>query len=483
MLVSGMMEFYEFRIIDRNSEAAGVPVSRLMDNAGSVIARSIETYFPERTSVVFICGPGNNGGDGMTAALKVSAFRETVVVPASPDMAPKSEMLRQRYAAVSKLSSSLDVLDRIPPERLLIVDCLLGYGVDRPPEGRFLELIEMMNSLRKKGAAVLAIDVPSGFPYPRHVLPDMTITFVDMKKGMDEESCGKVVVGDIGIPETALNYTGPGDMLLYPVPSAESHKGNNGIVTVIGGSIFPGAPVFSSLAAYRTGADLVYTVVPSRMAGTVSSFSPNIMAFGFNEGELSEKTLNSIIHWIDRSNAVVIGPGTTYDSFNSVAETLITRTDKPMVIDASAIETVGRRKDLLRGKKAVITPHAVEFLKLTGEMPGNSLEERKEKVQKWSAKIGATILLKGRIDIVSDGTRIKLNSTGNPGMTVGGTGDVLTGVVAALMSKGLDPFNSARLGAYINGSAGDICFREKSYGLLSTDLIEAIPEVIRNSLS
>jgi hydroxyethylthiazole kinase-like uncharacterized protein yjeF len=477
-----MLEFEEFRVADRNSEAAGVPVSQLMENAGAQLAQELLSQFQDRSHAVFFCGSGNNGGDGFVAARIVSARKDTAVITASAERPPAGSLLEEKFSLISRLVRDDTYTETVAAADTVIVDCLLGSGIDRPPAGRYLELIRKINDMHSRGAAVVAADVPSGFPFPEHVIPDVTVTFMDTKAGMNEHNSGRIRIADIGIPEKALTYTGPGEMLLFPIPKATSHKGNNGIVTVIGGSVFPGAPVFSSLAAYRTGADLVYTLVPGRMHDIVSSFSPNIMAFACGKDEFSEAGIRAGMNWVERSGAVVIGPGTLFDSFDSVATRLIGEISKPMVIDASAIETVGRRNELLHGKRSVVTPHAVEFFKLTGEKLDDDIDSRKEAVRKWAGRLGTTILLKGRIDIISDGERIKLNGTGNAGMTVGGTGDVLTGIVAALMAKGLSPFNAARLGAYINGSAGDICFGRKSYGLLATDVIEAVPEVLASTL-
>ena len=477
-----MLEFEEFRVADRNSEFAGMPVSRLMENAGAQLANEILSGFHDRKHAVFFCGSGNNGGDGFVAARLVSESKDTAVIVASAERPPAGSLLGEKFSNISGLVRDDSCTETLPATDIVIVDCLLGSGIDRPPAGRYLELIRKINELHSRGAAVLAADIPSGFPFPEHVIPDVTVTFMDTKTGMNEHNSGTIRIVDIGIPSKALEYTGPGEMLLFPVPHSSSHKGNNGIVTVIGGSIFPGAPVFSSLAAYRTGADLVYTLVPGRMHDIVSSFSPNLMAFACGENDFTEADIRTAMEWVERSGAVVIGPGTLFSSFDSIATKLITEISKPMVIDASAIETVGRRNGLLHGKKTVVTPHSVEFFKLTGEEPGDDVASRKEAVSKWSRRLGTTILLKGRIDVISDGERTKLNETGNAGMTVGGTGDVLTGIVAALLAKGLSPFNAARLGAYINGSAGDICFGRKSYGLLATDVIEAVPEVLLNSL-
>lgn len=477
-----MLEMSDSRVIDRNAEAAGVTVSTLMENAGKCVADLIETKFGDRKHIVFVCGPGNNGGDGFVAAGILSRSRKTsVILMRGSTEAQQRPHLKERLDRVSGLVGDASLLESPGQKRTLIVDCLLGSGISRPPSGEFRNIIQSINEARTGGAAVVSVDVPSGFPFDEHVKPDVTITFTDKKSGMNESNSGRIVVADIGIPDRALKYTGPGEMELYPVPEKYSHKGNNGIVTVIGGGVFSGAAVFSSLAAYRTGADLVYTFVPESSLLTVASFSPSIMAFPVEERKVSSEDIGRILLWAEKSGSALIGPGTDASSHDFITE-VIRRISCPLVIDAGGIEAAGKNHAILSGKDAVITPHSMEFYKLTGAFLEEDIESRKSTVMKWASKLGVTILLKGAVDIISDGRRTRLNETGNAGMTVGGTGDVLAGIVAALMSKGLSGFDAARLGAYMNGCAGDICFMKKSYGLVASDVIEAIPEVLISHL-
>ncbi len=469
------------RISDRNAEAAGVPLSTLMENAGRCIVATIDSEFGSMKHVVFVCGPGNNGGDGFAAAFILSRRRDVSVIVAGKPGIQRKPDLDEKLDRVSGLVREASILGSPEMKKTLIVDCLLGSGINRQPSGEFLRIVRMINEARRNGSAVLSVDVPSGFPYEERVNPDVTVTFMDAKSGMNESNSGRIITVDIGIPERAMKYTGPGEMELYPVPKSHSHKGNNGIVTVIGGGAFAGAVVFSSLAAYRAGADLVYTFVPGTSVRTVASFSPSIMAFPAGDTSLSPDSIDRIMPWIGRSGAALVGPGTDATSVD-FTERLLSRISCPLVIDAGGIEVAGKNHDLLSGKDVVITPHAREFTMLTGKHLEEDLDSRKESVIEWASRLGVTILLKGAVDIISDGRRVRLNDTGNPGMTVGGTGDVLAGIVAALMSKGLGGYNAARLGAYMNGCAGDLCFGRKSYGLVANDVIEAIPEVLMAQL-
>ncbi len=178
-------------------------------------------------------------------------------------------------------------------------------------------------------------------------------------------------------------------------------------------------------------------------------------------------------------DAVVIGPGLGRDPETLVAvHNLIRALEKPLVIDADGITAVAKDVSCLEGKQGVITPHKMEFYRLSGTKLDAGLEKRMEQVKSFAKRLGVTILLKGRHDIITDGKRVKVNQTGNPGMSVGGTGDVLAGLVGALLGKGLAPFDAARLAAFANGYAGDIAFRELSYGMTASDLLDKIPSVL-----
>jgi len=464
----------ESRIIDRNAVYRGISIQVLMEKAGKAVAAAVSDF--RRGHVVIFCGRGNNGGDGFAAAAFLRDRFDVRVIMSERDYSPPTPLLRSFYEGISDL-----VGDGVESEAgdTVIVDALLGSGISRPAAGNYAQLIARINELHESGAAVVSVDVPSGFPFSPAVTPDATVMMQTGKEGVDEKSGGKLIIADIGIPEKAVRYTGPGEMLLYPLPGSESHKGNNGIVTVIGGGKFCGAPVFSSLAAYRTGADLVYTLIPPHFTVSAAAVSPNLMVFPASAERDAEFSREAVIGWIERSTAVAVGMGMVDDAeTSSFLERIFPDLKCPCVLDAGAIPLLSRKRERLASRNVVATPHSGEFEKLTGEKPAGDLDARGEQVREWASRLGITILLKGRIDVISDGKHVKFNDTGNPGMTVGGTGDVLTGVVAALMSKGCSPFNAARLGAFMNGRAGDMVFESRSFGLLATDLIEAIPSVI-----
>jgi hydroxyethylthiazole kinase-like uncharacterized protein yjeF len=322
---------------------------------------------------------------------------------------------------------------------------------------------------------------------------------------MDEKNSGKIIVVDIGIPKKAIDFVGPGELkTYYPIPKEDSHKGDNGRVLVIGGGPYIGAPALSGLSALRTGSDLVFIVSPKKAARAITSFSPllitpeklaketarlspNLIVNELNNEEiLVLEDIEIIENYIPKVDTVVIGPGLGSEKITKDAiEKIIlkcAKSGKSLVIDADAIQVVGKKPSIVKYSETVITPHVGEFKELTNVQLDNNLERRKKKVEQWAKKLGVTILLKGPIDIISDGKQTKLNNIHNKAMTVGGTGDVLAGIVGSLLSKKVEPFNAARIGAFLNGSAGNQAFEKKSYGLITTDIIEEIPSILKKYL-
>jgi hydroxyethylthiazole kinase-like uncharacterized protein yjeF len=258
---------------------------------------------------------------------------------------------------------------------------------------------------------------------------------------------------------------------------AASHKGQNGRVLVVGGSkLYYGSPILVSLSAFRTGVDLVYLLAPDYTARYIGPRYPDFIVWGYKGEYLSKKALPLFEELRSKTDAMVIGNGITKQpGVLKTASELIGKWSKPLVIDADAI----RPKLKTNSEQVLYTPHAVEFSRLTGRSTPENLEKRIKLVEKTAKELSATILLKGRPDIISDGDRLMLNNIHNPGMTVGGTGDTLAGIACALLSQKHSAFESACMAAYINGSAGNLAMKKYGYSLLASDLINEIPAVMK----
>lgn len=274
----------------------------------------------------------------------------------------------------------------------------------------------------------------------------------------------------------------------FPRP-AGAHKYDFGLLLIIGGGEFyTGSPALAGMAAFRTGVDMVQILAPARAANIIASFSPNLAAYPLEGKWLNKKNLPNLILMTEAAkqvapdrSAIVIGGGLgrSEETKEAVLEYLEQIKIKA-VIDADGIHAVAKTPEILKGKNFLLTPHAFEFFVLTGkEVKNLSFEEKIKVVKEEAARLGCVILLKGEKDIISDGKEVAINETGSPYLTVGGTGDTLAGICGSLLAQGIEPFLAAQAAAFINGKAGEIAAKKFGPGLTATDLIEAIPEVLK----
>lgn len=266
----------------------------------------------------------------------------------------------------------------------------------------------------------------------------------------------------------------------YPKRDLWSHKGQFGYVLIIAGSErYSGSPIFNGIAALRSGADLVTIVGPKRAMDTAASFLPDIITYPL-AGELSLKHVSKILSLAKSFQSLIIGCGLNRSkgTYRAIRE-IIKKIDLPMVIDAEAIRAIAEQKEIVKNKKVIITPHGEEFRILTGEKLKLEVEDRKEKVKKWANKLKAVILLKGLVDVISDGEKVALNKTGSFFMTKGGFGDTLSGVCGTLLGRKVEPFEAAEVAAYINGRAGELAGKKYEEGVLASDIFEFISTVIK----
>ncbi len=455
-----MISAIDSRVLDANSEALGVPVASLMDNAGKAVADFLTHNYPSE-KILFVCGPGNNGGDGFAAALRMDPSRVKVALLKKASEI-HTDIARERYSLL-ECDISLYSKDCIE-EYDIIVDCALGTGISSTVRDPYRQFITDANASEKP---IISVDIPSGFGTDLAIMPHHTVTFHDIKKGMDASNCGEIIVVDIGIPADASNIVGPGDMIRYPLPVKDSHKGQNGRLMIIAGGPYFGAPIMAALAALRVGTDIVRVFTPESSADIVSHSSPVLMVSSLRGDRLLPEHTDVLLRESERFDAALIGPGLgTHPDTVSAIRGFVEGCRIPMVIDADGITAVA---DMALPENTIVTPHSEEFLKLNPQ----GLDQ-----QTLSTIIHATILKKGKVDTITDGRRIRWNHTGTSAMTGAGTGDVLAGTVAGLLSKGMSSFDAACLGAFITGMAGEMAFKDRSYGLIATDVIDHIPSVL-----
>jgi NAD(P)H-hydrate epimerase len=277
---------------------------------------------------------------------------------------------------------------------------------------------------------------------------------------------------------------------IYKERQKDARKYDFGLLVVIGGSEFySGSPALSALAAFKTGVDMVRIIAPKRAADIIAGFSPNLAAFPLEGNYLNKKHFSVLLEMTDGAKeasrgktAVVIGGGIgNNEEVRELVIEYLKQVSLPAVIDADAVKCLAKNSEVISGKNFLITPHSNEFFVLTGrEVWGKSEEEKIKIVREEAERLKTTLLLKGPVDIISDGRETALNRTGSPYMTKGGTGDTLAGICGALIARGIDIFTAAQAGAYINGLAGELAAKKFGESLTATDLIEAISEAIRD---
>lgn len=492
---------FEMRAIETNAEYFGISLIQLMENAGRNVAEEIASrYNSKKTKVAIICGPGGNGGDGFVAARYLTCLGFKVKVFLATSSAKIShESTKKNYFFLKNLRNHIPIIEvkdstLIPDfETDVVVDALLGIGLTgklRPP---ILQMVQKINSMK---TYCVAVDVPTGINSDtgevlgNAVKADLTVTFYKTKPGFinAKDYTGDVIVKNIGLPQILEHFSGPGDVKLAVKPRfPESHKGVFGRLLVIGGNaVFSGAPALAGLAALRTGVDVVTIAAPEKTARAISSMSPALITLKMKGKHLNIRNLSLIEKQLNSATAVVLGPGLGLhnDTKETVEEIikLIEKTKTPLLLDADGLKIFAEFKRKIN-VPLVLTPHIKEYEILTGNLLPSKSNEKIKNVQSEARKLGATILLKSPVDIISNEEQFKYNFTGNPGMTVGGTGDVLSGIVGGFLAMGVNSFNAAVAGAFINGAAGDFVAVEKGYHMLPTDVIEWIPHVIDDPMA
>ena len=489
-----------------------------MESAGKSLAEEvgkIAVYtFSKPVKVVIFTGSGGNGGDGFVAAryllnrgydVDIYMLKDNI---RSKEAKVNFEILQNMKPRLSHLNIyNLKTLEDINNTEVakstnseyVIVDGLLGTGIKGNLQTNVKRAIEIIN---QSSGIKISVDVPSGMdPLTGEVndlavVPDYTISFHKIKTGVrdaDEELVGGLVTADIGIPFEAEYFVSYGDFLRLKNRDENSHKGNNGRLLIVGGSKdYSGAPAIAGMAAIGAGADLVYVATPEKSAEAIKSTSPDLIVKSLEGDKLSLRHSEEILEMADNVDAVLIGPGAGIDDETSkLFNVLVTKIKKPIVLDADSLKQV--ELSLIKNREDIIlTPHIFEFksfFNITDDLKldidsydFNKVDENITQFQQITRQIKATVLVKGKYDLILSGTRFRINKSGNAGMTVGGTGDALAGISASLLAQGLNSFDSACLGVFINGLAGERAFDVKGNGFSATDLVSYIGNVIKDGL-
>lgn len=495
----------DMRILELNADYLGVTLGMLMQSAGREVAAVVEAKeHVKGKRVVVVCGTGGNGGDGMVAARYLYGAGANVEVYltgseesiSSPDTLVNWRILKNiRGISVSSLRSESDVKSCKAITRAdVLIDAMLGIGLGSQTREPMATAVKAFNNSE---ARKYSVDIPSGIDSDsgdvrgEAVKADVTITLHAPKPGLliATEYVGELRVADIGIPRDADLVCGTGDLWLYTRPrKPTAHKGDFGRILVIGGSeVFSGAPALTAMAALRTGADLVSVLAPEPVFQVIRSYSPNLMVRSLGTQVLVPDCLGLVQESAQNCDVVAIGPGLgqskeTLSAACSIVEALVSD-QKLLVVDADGLKALGASDVKLDPERCVVTPHWGELKILMGKELGDSddPDNRIQRAVQGSAKFNTVVLLKGAVDVVTyPNGRYKLNYTGVPAMTVGGTGDVLTGIVAAMLSRGHGAFKAACAAAFVSGLAGECAFRELGNHIMATDCIAKIPDVMKS---
>jgi NAD(P)H-hydrate epimerase len=491
----------------------GVPMSALMGNAGSAVARFIERRYPEAKRLLFLCGKGNNGGDGIVAAKVLAAKGDrAITIAILGEVSDLKETPAKELRALQAAAPQVTVVgmkeDSLPEFESfdLIVDAIVGTGFKPPLTGLGAEVRDRVASLR---TPVVAVDLPSGWDADSaeqksldafradavvtFTAPKLAHVFGNLTRG---NVFGPVVVAEIGSPDAVisssgdLHWGGASKTVAETPRDVNSNKGKFGHVLLVGGSYgTAGAPSMSSLAAMRAGAGLVTAAVPESIVNLVAQIAPELMIAPLTqgaEGAVDLRNLDRLDVLMKKISVVAVGPGlSTKGEASEFARQLVAKTTVPMVIDADALNAFDvTRAHLLdgAGRTIVLTPHPGEFSRLTGLTVKEVEADRINLARTFATKHHVTLVLKGWRTLVAhpDGS-IAVNTTGNPSMAKGGSGDILTGIVAAMLAQFPDNVAEAvEAGVYLHGLAGDFAAHAMDeHTVLATDTVAHLSDAFR----
>ena len=474
------------RALDRTAINSGVPGFKLMQRAGHAAFDRLRQRWPEVRKLTLLCGGGNNGGDGFVVAVLAHrlGMQVQLLCVGGDDFAERlSGEALEAWEWLQRESVSWQLYREQPFTGELIIDGLLGTGISGEVRDPFRAAIKQIN---RAGLPVVALDIPSGLCSDSGavlgvaVKADMTVTFIGVKRGLlthQGPACtGELLFDGLRVSDDVYEsvdvagfITGADDVShLLPPRDKTAHKGHCGHVLVIGGDTgMGGAAIMAAQAAGRCGAGLVTVATRTEHLSAVLSRYPEAMAVGVRSGTELEP-------FIERADVLVVGPGLGQNAWGEQLLMKAIGCNKPLVLDADALNLLTLRREFgrLNGERWVITPHPGEAARLLGCSVAELQADRFAAVVELQTAFGGVALLKGAGSLSFDGDALHLNPTGNPGMASGGMGDVLSGVIGALIAQGLSAADATRLGAWLHGTAADrSATLYGARGMQATDLL------------
>lgn len=487
-LPTSLYQAKDVRELDRIAiEQHGITGINLMERAGLAAWDVLRTSWPAAHNIVVLCGAGNNAGDGyILARLAAEDHRSVRVLTTHQPAALKGDakMAADKLIAqgVSCEAFAVDLLDGAD----VIVDALLGTGINRQVSGAFKQAIEAINA---SGKDILAIDIPSGlhadsgWPMGAAIRADVTITFIGLKQGLFSgeaaEYAGKVLFSDLEVPPEVYRAVASSAQRmelaqlnrLLPRRSRSSHKGHYGHVLLIGGDAgFVGAVMMASEAAARVGAGLVSCATRPEHASGISLAIPEVMSHGI-------QSATELRPLLERATVIAIGPGLGQSDWSMSLLSSVLESKLPVVVDADALNLIAQEPSY--SDQWVLTPHPGETARLLDMKTVDVQADRFAAATACQEKYGGVIVLKGSGTVVAArDASLAVCDAGNPGMATGGMGDVLTGVIAGLLAQGLAIDDAARLGVCLHAAAADAAAQQGERGMLATDLMPWLRKLV-----
>lgn len=479
----------------RAMDKYGIPSIILMENAARAMYDKVVVHNPK--NICIVCGKGNNGGDGLALSrllcvkgYKVSIFCFSDLSSIKGDAKINLDILLKMNI---EIKYNIKELENSVKNSDITIDGIFGTGITGDVKGIYKDIIDVVN---KFSNYTISIDIPSGIDSDNgngntYIIADETITFGAIKKGMllskGREASGKVYVDDISIPleciekqniKSVTNY-GKYPLSLLKNRLQDANKGSAGKVTILGGcKSMSGAVVLCASGAIRSGAGLISCAVPKTIVDRVGSNIPEVTFNILEEKDgFIDLTDEAIKEIINSSDVVAFGVGMgRYEKATMYLQNMLISSKKYIIIDADGLNALCSIKESLKttSAKCVLTPHPGEMSRLTGYSIEYINENRVDVAVDFAREYKCLVLLKGSSTIVTNGNNIYINTSGNPGMAVGGSGDVLTGIIASLIAQGYNEYNAAILASYVHGLAGDDAYKIHGYGLTPSDIINCI---------
>jgi NAD(P)H-hydrate epimerase len=497
----------EMRNLDRRAiEEFDIAQEILMENAGQAAYFAILKEFGiKHKNFVIFCGVGNNGGDGLVVARKIYSNGGEATIFILGDRSKFKGAAKRNFDIVNKLQ--MKVLELRDPSSAMetvkradaIIDGIFGTGLDREVEREYKEVIDMINASQK---TVFSIDIPSGIHGDTgHVMgtavkANYTITFGLPKIGNllypGFELGGKLYVTHISFPPVLQNS---GELKIAtndpePIPARrkDTHKGNYGKVLFIAGSSdYMGAPYFAALSFLKAGGGFSFLATPANVAASIGNKGSEIVFVpqkNTTSGSIGLENKQQLLQFSEKVDMVVIGPGL---SLNKETQTMVRELSaefrKPLLIDGDGITAVADDLESVKRRKAptILTPHFGEMARIAKQEIDDILKRKIDVLQKAALELNATIVLKGAHSLIGyPDKRVFINLSGNPGMATAGSGDVLTGAIAAMFGLGFSINDAVRMGVFLHGFAGDLAAKDKGEdGLIASDIMDHLPNSMK----